>query len=75
MSKEFRLKHEAISDSQTITQVTTEAFEKEGLNIHVNEVENLEDDFNKGERILKIKNTKFFVIGNIPWHKRQPMGY
>ena len=75
MSKEIRLKHEAISDSQTITQVTTEAFEKEGLNIHVNEVENLEDDFNKGERILKIKNTKFFVIGNIPWHKRQPMGY
>lgn len=69
MSREIRLKHEAISDPQKITQITTEAFSKEGLNIHVNEVENLEDDFNKGERILRIKNTKYHFIGTIPWKK------
>jgi len=73
--KEIRLKHEKISDPNTITEVTTKAFEKEGLNIHINEAESVEDDFRKGERILKIKNTKFFVIGDIPWHQRQPMGF
>lgn len=67
--KELRLKHEAINDPQSITEVTSNAFEKEGLNIHVDEVTDLVDDFSKGERILQIKNTKYFTVGDVPWKK------
>lgn len=67
MAREIRLPHEKISNSQTITQVTKDAFENEGLNIHVNEVEKLQDDFGKGERILQVKNTKYFSVPRLPW--------
>lgn len=74
MSKEVVIEHSAITDSQTITDVMRDKFKENDLNLHVNEVESLEDDFKTGKRILKVKNTKYHVIGSIPWHKKQPMG-
>jgi hypothetical protein len=35
----------------------------EGLNLHVHEVESMDDDYKTGERILKVKNTKYFFTG------------
>lgn len=69
MSKQIKLKHKDISDSQTITQETTKAFKEHGLDIHINEVQSLEDDHKKGVRILKVKDTKYFQVGDIPWRK------
>ena len=66
MAREFRVDFDKISDPQTITKANTEAFKEQGLNIHVNEVEKLEDDHGKRQRIYRVKNTKFFG----PWSHR-----
>jgi len=63
MAKEILIKHEDIMDPQKITQVNEREFEKHGLDIHVNEVDELEDDFDKGVRRLKVRNTKYFPMG------------
>ncbi len=65
MAREFRVKHEEISDSQTITDVNERKFKEQGLDIHVNEVDGLEDDFKKKERIYKVRNTKFFIVNGL----------
>ena len=48
-----------------ITQETTHAMDKQGLNIHVNEVTSIEDDFKTGERVLHVEKQgeMFFGIG------------
>ncbi len=63
MAREFRVKHEDIKDPEKITAVNEREFKKQGLDIHVNEVDSLEDDFKKKERIYKVRNTKYFVMG------------
>lgn len=62
MAREILIPHEEISDPQKITQVMVRKFKEQGLNIHVHEVEELEDDFKKAVRKLKIKNTKYFIM-------------
>lgn len=62
MSREFRIPHEEIKDSQKITAATEAHFESHGLDIHRHEVEHLEDDFKKGLRILRVKNRKYFFM-------------
>ncbi len=64
--KELRIKHDELSDPQTITQRNVEEFKKHGLDIHTHEVKELIDDHAKGERIYKVKNTKYFG----PWKSR-----
>jgi hypothetical protein len=64
---EIVLNHDDIRDPQTITEVTRNAFKEKGLNIHVNEVESIDDDFKIGKRHLKVKNTKYHFIGKVPW--------
>lgn len=63
MSKEIRIPHSKIQNSQTITREMEREFEARDLNLHVHEVEQMDDDFKRGERILKVKNTKYFVMG------------
>lgn len=68
--KEIRIVHKDIQDPQTITEVTKTAFEQNGLDIHHHEVDSLEDDNKKGQRILNIKTPRiFFQVGDIPWKK------
>lgn len=69
MSKTIVLKHNDISNPHIITGETTKAFKEHGLDIHINEVQSLEDDHKKGIRILEVKNTKHHFIGSVPWHK------
>jgi hypothetical protein len=66
MAREFRIDHDKISDPQTITQVNVEEFKKQDLDIHRHEVERLEDDHGKKQRVFRVKNTKYFG----PWSHR-----
>ncbi|RMG00046.1 MAG: hypothetical protein D6726_11985 [Nitrospirae bacterium] len=68
--KEIILKHDDIRDPDTITQVTEKAFKDAGLDIHRHEVESLEDDFDRGVRVLQVKAKQFFTVPDIPWHKK-----
>jgi hypothetical protein len=63
MAREVRIKHKEISNTQTITPVMESKFKEQGLDIHVNEVEKLEDDYKTGERVLRIKNTQYHFGG------------
>ena len=65
--KEIILEHKDIKNSQTITEVMDKKFKEKGLNLHVNEVEILEDDHRKGIRRLQVKNTKYFTVPPLPW--------
>lgn len=64
MSKEIIISHEEIKNPQEITQVNIRKFKEADLDIHVNEVDRLEDDHKKGVRILTIKNTKYHFMGH-----------
>jgi len=64
--KELRIKHDEISNPQTITQRNIKEFEKHGLDIHQHEVKEIVDDHERGERIIKVKNTKYYG----PWKSR-----
>lgn len=66
MAREFRIDHDKIMDPQTITQVNIEEFKKQDLDIHRHEVERLEDDHGKKQRVYRVKNTKYFG----PWSHR-----
>ena len=66
MPKEVRIPFEEINNSQTITENMDKRFKANDVDLHKNEVTDLQDDFKKQERILKIKNMKFFVIGDVP---------
>jgi hypothetical protein len=66
MAKEVRIPYSEINDSQTITRVNERKFKEQGLDIHRHEVEKIEDDHGRQERVLKIKNTKYYG----PWSKR-----
>ena len=71
MSTEIIIPHENIRNSQTITHVMHTEFQSRGLNMHVNEVDRLEDDFKKGVRVLTIKSTKYFTVPDLPWLKKK----
>ena len=60
--REFRVPHSDQDTPQNYTQKMERHFKEQGLDIHMNDVEFLEDDFKKGERILKVKNRKYFVL-------------
>ena len=63
MSKEIIIDHAEISNPQTITDVNIRKFKEKGLDIHVNEVEDISDDHKAGKRRIKIKITKYFDMG------------
>ena len=69
MAKEVRIKHDDIQDNQTITKVMTDKFKEQDLDIHRHEVEKIDDDYGTKERVLRIKNTQYFSVPELPWHK------
>ena len=60
MAREFRIDHDKISDPQMITKANVKAFKEQGLDIHRHEVERLEDDHGKKQRVYRVKNTKYY---------------
>lgn len=67
MAKELIIPHNELSDSQTITQVMDRKMKEKGLNIHINDVVDLQDDFKKGVRKIEVKNSKLFFMPKAPW--------
>jgi len=63
MAKEIIIDHAEIQNPQTITEVQERIFKENGVDMHVNEVDSLEDDFKAKKRVLKIRNTKYFFMG------------
>jgi len=71
MAREIRIPHDQIQDSQTITKVQERIFEEHNLSMHRHEVDGLEDDFDKGERILTVKTPRsFFSVPDLPWTRK-----
>jgi len=66
MPKEIRIPFSEISDPQKITQRNIKEFKKHGLSIHRHEVEKIEDDHGRQERVMRIKQTKYYG----PWSHR-----
>ena len=64
MSREIRLKYDEIKDAQTITARNVRAFLEAGLDIHKNEVDAIDDDDRKQERVMKISTKKHFWMGS-----------
>ena len=62
MSKEIRIPYKKILNPQTITSEMEAEFDARGLNLHVHEVEKMEDDDERGERVLQVKNTKYHFL-------------
>ena len=62
MSKELIIPHSEIKDTQAITGVMERKFKEQGLDLHVNEVEDMQDDHKRGVRKLRVKNTKYFFM-------------
>ena len=69
MPKELLVQHNEIQNSQTITQVMERKFKEKDVNIHLNDVVDIQDDFKKGIRKISIKNSKLFFMGDVPWKK------
>ena len=59
---EIIIPHSEISDPNKITQEMEKRFKEKGLDVHKNDVLDLEDDFKRGVRRLKVKNTKYFFM-------------
>lgn len=60
MPKEIRIDHDKLSDPHTVTQVMDKAYKENGLNKSVNIPLDVIDDPTTRQRIVKIKNTKYF---------------
>ena len=60
--REFRIPHDERDTPQNYTQKVERAFLAQGLDIHRHEVEGLEDDFKKKQRILKVKNRTYVFM-------------
>ena len=63
MAREIRIPYHKIRNPQTITSEMEAEFDARGLNLHVHEVEKMEDDDKKQERVLQVKTTKYFFQG------------
>jgi hypothetical protein len=60
MPKDIIIKHDKINHPEKVTKGTVDAFKNAGLDIHRNEVDLIEDDFDRGERRLKVKMPRSF---------------
>lgn len=64
MARDIIIKHEEIKDPNKITQVNETKFKEAGLDMHLHEVDALEDDHKKGIRRLKVRGPKkYFFMG------------
>jgi hypothetical protein len=66
---EIIVNHDSIRDPQSITDVMEREFKARDMDIHRHEVTHLEDDHKKGVRKITIKNTKYFMMPQVPWKR------
>lgn len=61
MSKELRIPHRELRDSQTCSDRVEFEFVRAGLNAHRHEIDGMEDDFDRDERIIRVRTPKTMV--------------
>jgi hypothetical protein len=61
MAKEIRVPHQALRNSQTCSREIEQAFERAGLNVHRHEIVTMEDDHDRGERVIRIQTPRVTV--------------
>ena len=67
---EIRIPHKDIEKSQEVTAVQRRAYKNAGVDMSFNDVVNLDDDFGRKERIIKVKGNKTtHCVGDVPWHE------
>lgn len=63
--REIRQKHSDLQNPQTITRINQELLAREFDGdleaIHKHEIHEIIDDFDTGERVLKIRKRKYFI--------------
>jgi len=68
---EIRIPHSEIADPQTITQVQREHYRKNGLDMSMNDVVKLDDNFAQKERVIQVKNrVNIYIVPELPWHNK-----
>jgi len=71
---EFQIPHKDLVDNmapggKTITDVNIEKFKKQGLDFTDCNDATFEDDYSKGQRIVKVRGQrKSYVVPSLPWH-------
>ena len=63
MSREIKIPHDRLTTGHDCTVATEQAFQGQGLNLHVHEVEQMDDDFRKKQRVFHVKNTVYVFQG------------
>lgn len=66
---EMVIPYSEINDGDKITGRVSREFTEHGMNIHVNEVKELIDDDKRQVRVLKVKNSKYFSVPDLPWKR------
>lgn len=61
MAKELRIPHQELRNPQTCSTRIEEAFKRAGLNVHRDEIDSMEDDHDKGERVIQARTRKVMV--------------
>jgi hypothetical protein len=61
VSRELRIPHDELGTSQTITKIMEDKFREAGLDLHMNDVLELTDDYDAKERVLKVSTRKYFT--------------
>jgi len=62
MSREIRIPHSVLRDAQTCSTRMEQEFQRAGLDVHRNEIDELYDDHHKGERVVKIQTPRKMVF-------------
>lgn len=61
MAKEIRVPFEEIKDNELIRTILEKRFKERGMDLHLHDVVKMEDDPDNKERVLQVKNTKYFI--------------
>ena len=66
MDKEIHIPFSEINDSRTITRINKKLIADRDMDIHKNEVVQLEDDHTLQKRVVRLRKVKYFG----PWNFR-----
>lgn len=61
MAKEVRIPHSALRNPQDCSSVVEAHFKRVGLDVHRNEIDSMEDDHERGERVIRIQTPRVTV--------------
>lgn len=61
MAKEVRIPHRELRNPERCTERVKLGFQRAGLNVHRNEIVTMEDDHDRGERVIRIETPRVTV--------------